>query len=514
MPSVQDIFQDAVNESLLLGEIGIQMAVYKDGELVADVWGGLADTTTGRKVDGDTLFNSFSCVKGITNACLHLLVGRHLASYDDPVARYWPEFGVHGKDRCTLRDILSHRGGVPQMPEGVTPDLMADMGWMTEQLAGMKPLYEPGTRNGYHCYTQGWLVAELVRRIDPQHRPIREFVRDEISVPLGMTDAWYGVPEELHPRIATMYGVGVSARVPPDSPFRLVMPLSVDAVPHIWEAPVVRSACIPGAGAHFSARSEVRFWAMLAEGGTLHGTRIFTPEQVRSFSVPRPDSDVPDSMIGMVAHVSTAGYWQAGSLGMVGNSPHMLGHTAAGSSVVWADPDNRVAVAVCHNHFTEAYMVPLQKAMKRAFGIENQTVSHTDMAVPPRISGIDHVAMTVSDLERSCSFYADLFGATNGARYEVEGNLLVQQMHVGSALLSIHQEGNGIDLAASAPTPGSTDICLRWEGDIQQVIALLSQQGIAMIEGPVDRRFADGARSQSVYVRDPDGNLIELMAAR
>ena len=91
---------------------------------------GLADETTGRDVDGDTLFPVFSNIKAMTATALHIQADRGLVEYHQPVAKYWPEFGKYGKDKGTVFDALTHRIGVPLMPVGVTPELMCDWDWM------------------------------------------------------------------------------------------------------------------------------------------------------------------------------------------------------------------------------------------------------------------------------------------------------------------------------------------------------------------------------------------------
>src|SRR5579862_8212151 len=107
-----------------------------------------------------------------------------------------------------------------------------------------------------------------------------------------------------------------------------------------------------------------------------------------------------------------------------------------------------------------------------------------------RIAGIDHVAITVSDLEASCRFYARLFAAQTRVNYAPHGKTLVRQIALGGALLSVHQAGNGVELVAKKPTIGSADICFRWDGSIASAVALLSEHGIEIIEGPVPRRTA------------------------
>ena len=131
----------------------------------------------------------------------------------------------------------------------------------------------------------------------------------------------------------------------------------------------------------------------------------------------------------------------------------------------------------------------------------------------PGISGIDHVAFAARDLEATCAFYDRLFGARTHLDYAPDGKSLVRQIALGGALLSIHQAGNGLELVAKQPTVGGADICFRWSGTIESAMDLLRAHAIPVVEGPSPRRTADGLTSLSVYFRDPDGNLLELMAA-
>ena len=131
----------------------------------------------------------------------------------------------------------------------------------------------------------------------------------------------------------------------------------------------------------------------------------------------------------------------------------------------------------------------------------------------PPILGIDHVAITVADLEVSFAFYRDLLGARIVAEHAPQGPVLVRQVALGGAQISIHQAGNGVALVARAPTPGAADLCLRWGGAIADAMALLRSRGIPILDGPTPRRTADGRPARSLFFRDPDGNLLELMAA-
>src|SRR4029453_1644893 len=196
--SVQKAVDAAIREG---GEIGLQVAAYVNGELVVDVWGGLADETTGRKVDGETLFPVFSVTKALTATGLHIPAERGLVDYDTPIAHYWPEFAAQGKDKGTVRDALTHRIGIPQMPEGVTPEQMCDWDWMVQRLADPKPLFAPGTKSAYLAYTFGWIIGEVVRLTDPKKRPFGRFVQENICTPLGIDNLWIGIPDVVEPRV-------------------------------------------------------------------------------------------------------------------------------------------------------------------------------------------------------------------------------------------------------------------------------------------------------------------------
>ena len=276
----QQIFQTAVDEAIQAGEVGIQFAVYKDEELVVDVWGGVADKATGRQVDRQTLFNVFSVTKAITATALHIQAERGLVDYDAPIARYWPEFAAHGKDRATVRDGLSHRTGIPAMPAGVTPEQMADYDWMVNALANLEPVFEPGTTNAYHSYTWGWINSVIVERTDPGQRPFRQFVHEEIAQPLGIEDLWMGLPPEDEPRVAHMYNSEISIADQSTARGRS-MPVQVAGTQDVFGRSIVRQAVIPGAGGIYNAISSARFFALLANEGQLDGVRLLSPERVR-----------------------------------------------------------------------------------------------------------------------------------------------------------------------------------------------------------------------------------------
>ena len=360
-------------------EIGVQVCAYLDGKKVVDSWGGVANVETGQKVDGDTLFHVYSVTKAVVATALNMQVDRGLVDYDAKVADYWPEYAQNGKEATTVRDVLTHRAGIPQMPEGVTPEKMCDWDWMISEIEKLTPLAPPGEKALYLSMTFGWLVGELVRRTDPKKRGIAEFVREEIAIPLNAPDLWIGLPDSELPRLAKL--VNAAPPIPAEylpPLYTASMPPQVDLIPEVFELPNVRRSPIAGVGGIFSARSCARFWAMLAQGGELDGVRLISEDLVRTFNTPRPNADEKDPvMFDIPVPLGIAGYWLGGPEPVVAPAKYKraLCHPGAGNSFGFADPESKLAVAVTHNRMQmaseeENNTLVLTEAVRKQLGVD------------------------------------------------------------------------------------------------------------------------------------------------
>jgi CubicO group peptidase (beta-lactamase class C family) len=175
-------------------ETGAACCVFYHGQKVVDLWGG--QRSPGSDWQADTLTLTFSVTKGMAAAAMVVAHSRGWFELDAPVAEYWPEFAQAGKERITVRQLLTHQAGLISLDESLTIETLADHDRLAHTLARQKPAWQPGTRHGYHTLTLGWYQSELLRRVDPQGRTIGQFFQEEIAGPLGV-HFYIGLPAHV-----------------------------------------------------------------------------------------------------------------------------------------------------------------------------------------------------------------------------------------------------------------------------------------------------------------------------
>jgi CubicO group peptidase (beta-lactamase class C family) len=335
---IQSVLDHLVAEG---NERGVQLAVYKDGKLAVDCWAGVANAADGTPVNGETLFPIFSTGKGVAATVVHLLVERGLISYETRIEEVWPEFGASGKAEITLRQALNHSAGIPHMPRGIGFEEMCDWDTMCARIAGLTPLWEPGTKVEYHAMTYGWIVGEVARRVDG--RSFAQLMEEEIKGPLGMEGIYMGIPDAVESRVAILEhpGCGVP-EVKTEGP---------EAVPS-WMGPLydimnradVRRACIPASSGIGNARSIARHYAALLPGG-VDGVSLLPERRIRlATERQKPEPTASDS-----PRRWALGYQICAGYPLVSSRMSAFGHDGFGGSMGFADPEVGLAVGFVRN---------------------------------------------------------------------------------------------------------------------------------------------------------------------
>jgi CubicO group peptidase (beta-lactamase class C family) len=178
------------------GELGAACSVWHRGVEVVDLWGGIRSRATGEPWEADTMVLVHSSTKGMASLAMALAHSRGLFDHDECVCTYWPEFAQNGKERITVRQLLSHQAGLFALDERPTRSLVADPDRLAEVLARQKPRWPPGSRQAYHAISLGFYQGEILRRVDPKHRTLGRFFQDEIATPLEL-DFYIRLPEEI-----------------------------------------------------------------------------------------------------------------------------------------------------------------------------------------------------------------------------------------------------------------------------------------------------------------------------
>ena len=181
-------------------EIGSCFAVYKDGNPLVDLWGGFQDKDKTKPWQKDNLVTVYSTTKGVAAFCIALAMEKGLLKYEERVSTYWPEFSNNGKEDITIGMLMSHQAGICS-PETRNVDDYYNQNLMAEKLAGMTPIWEPGTASGYHSMTFGWLTSELILRVTG--KSLGTFFREEVG-DRHEIDFFIGLPESEDHRVAEL----------------------------------------------------------------------------------------------------------------------------------------------------------------------------------------------------------------------------------------------------------------------------------------------------------------------
>ena len=366
------------------GEVGASVCVYRNGEPVVDLWGGVADLETGAEWQRDTLVNVFSVSKGAVAHAILRLEDQGELNLDDRIADHWPAFAANGKRDITLRQVLNHTCGVIAIDRPLSLQDILDWDPVEEALLAQEPLWEPGTKQGYHAVTWGILLRAALPRIIG--RSIGQAL-SEIATPL-QADVFLGLPESELARcgrlipldkttgaftlIGGMLRGGMDGRFfrnvllrPGSEGSRAVSnPKSLGAFGLAnYDRPEVRQAELPWANLHASAHGLARLYAPLAGDGEAFGVRTVSPEAAARPRQPQSWTELDLTMRKPLGF--SQGFVKEEGI-LFSPNPSWMGHPGTGGSLGYADPEAGISFGYTMNKLRPNVRSPTALALSRA----------------------------------------------------------------------------------------------------------------------------------------------------
>ncbi|KAL6889469.1 beta-lactamase/transpeptidase-like protein [Trichoderma longibrachiatum] len=261
-------------------EIGASITVNLGGKNVVDIYGGYTDEACTRPWEADTIVGVWSCTKGVTSVALLMLIDRGLVDPYEKVAKYWPEFAANGKEDIEIRHLLSHTSGLSGWEDGITVEEMCNQDLAARKLAAQAPLWKPGSASGYHVYTYGVLITEVIRRVTG--KSLKQFVAEEIAGPLG-ADFQIGLKEEDVKRTSNVISQKDEppvVKLPEEGSvaFKTMMSPGLDT--GMLRREDIRKADLGSTNGFTNAMGMNRIFSVLALGGEVDGVRLLSPKTI------------------------------------------------------------------------------------------------------------------------------------------------------------------------------------------------------------------------------------------
>ena len=292
-----------------------------------------------------SLFNLFSASKMVTAMVVHLCDQRGLLHLDDPVMRYLPDFGAHGKDRITLRHVLTHRAGIPNIPRQ-----FADVGLLERPaeilalLSGQKPRWRPGRRLAYHALTGGFVLGAIVEKV--MGKSLRQVMTDEILGPLGFDAFNFGVPAARLSEVCVNAFTGPPVLPPLSGLLRNALSVDFVEAVRVSNDPRFLTSVVPAGNIISTANEASRFMQLLLDGGTLDGVRVFETATIQRAIAEQTYFEI-DLTLGAPIRYSM-GFMLGGRLASLYGlrTQRAFGHVGFTNVFLWADPSRDLAVSL------------------------------------------------------------------------------------------------------------------------------------------------------------------------
>jgi len=349
-------------------ELGAAVCVVVEGRTVVDLWGGHRDLARTRAWEPDTLVDVFSVGKGLLAAGVARLVSAGALAYDEPVARRWPSFAAAGKEGVTLRDLLSHRAGLPAVRARLPAGAMLSEATMRDALATQAPWWPPGTALGYHVNTFGFLVGAVVEAAAGM--PVAAYLRKAVCDPIG-ADLCVGVAREDLGRVAEFrWPQAPPPEREPDLDDDLeLMRFNAYFNPSglsgcgVVNTEAWRTASHPSSNAHGTARGVARLYEALAAGGRLGAYDLVEPAVLSEATREAASGD--DLVLERPSRFGL-GFQLTMPARPIGLGARGFGHFGAGGSLGCCDPECGLALGYVTSDMGPRWQNPRNRGLTEA----------------------------------------------------------------------------------------------------------------------------------------------------
>jgi len=325
-------------------EAGAGFCVFKDGECIVDLIGGTRDRRGEQPWEANTLVPVFSTTKAVAALVIAWLTQQGRLDYEQTVASLWPAFAAHGKDKLTVAQVMSHQAGLSGITEPMQAEDWFDWSGMCAKLAAQKPIWEPGSKSGYHPLTFGFLAGEIARLADKQGRTLGAILREDICEPHDI-DFFIGTPKSQHERCADLYKPRSMSDLGEINAATRAAFLQPWSSPGGRGAALWRSAEFAGANGHGTAKSVARLM-QLALNGHIDGIKYLSQTTLTALSHERisgQDLVLPFGLTfasGLMINRPNHFY---------GPNDTTLGHSGWGGSCAFADKVEGITCAYVMN---------------------------------------------------------------------------------------------------------------------------------------------------------------------
>jgi CubicO group peptidase (beta-lactamase class C family) len=332
---------------------GIQVCVRRSGKVVLHRAIGHASGNSPedhpdspkRAMTLDTPINIFSASKAVTAMLVHKLVSQGVLHLDDWISDYIPEFARHGKERISIRHVLAHRAGLPNLPDGsLDLDLLNQPNKILELLCDARPRSRPGRMLAYHAVTGGFILGAVMEQATG--RDLRELLRTEIAEPLGLRWLNYGAEPDDVDQVAVNAYTGLTTPPPLNSILRRALGTGMREVVDLSNDRRFLTGVLPSANVCTTADELSKFYQCLLDGGVYEGKEVFDRRCIRHAVAEQSWWEVDFTLIIPMRYGLgfMLGNKRAGPFGT--DTEHAFGHVGLSNIFSWADPERQLSVSL------------------------------------------------------------------------------------------------------------------------------------------------------------------------